>query len=600
MFQKFAATTKPETGAPRLAALRVAMLKHGVDGFLIPRSDAHMGEYVTPRDQRLAWISSFTGSAGFCAATTDRAAVFADGRYTIQANDQVDTDVFEIKNIPTDKLVDWLNDALPQKAKFAYDPWLHTTAQITELQRDKREDITLVSTDNLVDEIWNDQPDAPLDLMVPHDLKFTGQSHDEKIKYIATAINSAGQSYVVLTQPDSIAWLLNTRGTDLGQTPVALCFATLSAHGVVTLFIAPQKVDKTLRNHLGKNVVIQNITSFSEHLKSLSGTVRVDSKSAPIAIQDILLAADIKIENATDPITLPKACKNKAELAGATAAHIRDGAAVSSFLADVDRMCDAPNIGEIELVEMLENRRRETGKLQNISFDTICGSGPHGAIVHYRVNTDTNRQIQTGDVLLVDSGAQYLDGTTDITRTIAIGAVSPDAIRANTLVLKGMIAISCLRFPMGLAGRDIDAIARHALWTAGLDFDHGTGHGVGSFLSVHEGPQGISRRAETPFQPGMIVSNEPGYYKQDAFGIRIENLIFVREAPRLPEGDNRKMLEFETLTLAPIDRAMIDVELLNTSERNWLNTYHARVKTTLTPLVDANTQAFLKRACAPI
>ena len=600
MFQQFAATTTPETGAPRLTALRAAMAKYGVDGFLIPRSDAHMGEYVTARDQRLAWLTSFTGSAGFCAVTTERAALFTDGRYTIQAADQVDTNTFEIRTVPGEKLSDWLNENLPKNAKFAYDPWLHTAAQIAGLQQAKRADITLISIDNLVDEIWPDQPDAPLDLMVPHDVKFAGQSHDDKLSQIATTLRAAIQSHVVLTQPDSIAWLLNTRGTDLGQTPVALCFATLSADGIATLFIAPQKVDKALRAHLGKNVIIQDITSLSEYLKSLTGTVRVDAKSAPIAVQDILTSAGIIIANEIDPISLPKACKNATELAGTTAAHIRDGAAIVEFLTHVNAFGDKPNTTEIDLIKHLEKCRRDTGELQNISFDTICGSGPNGAIVHYRVNTDTNRQIQTGDVLLIDSGGQYFDGTTDITRTMPIGTVSLAAIRANTLVLKGMIAISALRFPAGLAGRDIDAIARHALWSAGLDFDHGTGHGVGSFLSVHEGPQGISRRSETPFKPGMILSNEPGYYQEGAFGIRIENLIYVRDAAPITGGDNRKMFEFETLTLAPIDRAMIDTALLSASEITWLNTYHARVKSTLDPLISDAARAYLQMACAPI
>lgn len=600
MFQTFAATTTPETGKPRLTALRGAMVKNGVDGFLVPRADAHMGEYVTDRDKRLAWLTSFTGSAGFCAVTADQAALFTDGRYTLQADAQVDTEAFEICNIPNEKLINWLNTNLPKNAKFAYDPWLHTSAQISGLQGAKRSDITLVEVDNLVDEIWHDQPDAPLDLMVPHHIQFTGQTHDDKLAQISADLSAANHDFAVLTQPDSIAWLLNTRGTDLGQTPVALCFAIVSANATVTLFIPLEKVNDTLRAHLGKSVNIQDIAHLSEGLESLSGNVCVDQKTAPIAVQNILITHGITVITGDDPTVIPKACKNPTELEGATAAHIRDGAAIVEFLSHIAALGDEPKTTEIDLVKHLEKCRSDTGELQNISFDTICGSGPNGAIVHYRVNNDTNRDIQTGDVLLVDSGGQYFDGTTDITRTLAIGAVPDAAIRANTLVLKGMIAISQLRFPVGLAGRDIDAIARNALWSSGLDFDHGTGHGVGSFLSVHEGPQGISRRHETPFLPGMIVSNEPGYYAIGEFGIRIENLIYVKKATPIIGGDDRDMLEFETLTLAPFDRALIDKSLLSNSERNWINSYHATVFSTLSNLVSTHARAWLTTACAPL
>jgi Xaa-Pro aminopeptidase len=600
MFQTFTATTTPETGKPRLTALRAVMVKHGVDGFLIPRSDAHMGEYVADRDKRLVWLTSFSGSAGYCAVTASHAAVFVDGRYSIQANEQVDTNAYEIRDIPNDTLVGWLNDTLPKNAKFAYDPWLHTSAQIENLYAAKRADITLIATENLIDEIWADQPDAPLDLMVPHDQKYTGQSHDDKRTQIGGVLSRADQSHVILTQPDSIAWLLNTRGSDLGQTPVALCFAILSHDGAATLFIAPQKVDEALRDHLGKSVIIEDVTAFSEHLKSLTGTVRLDGKTAPIAVLDILTNANIPTANAPDPTTLPKACKNETELAGATAAHIRDGAAVVEFLTHVSALGDSPNCTEIDIVQHLEKCRRDTGELQNIPFDTICGSGPNGAMCHYRVNTETNRQIKSGDILLVDSGGQYFDGTTDITRTVAIGQVPPKAIRANTLVLKGMIAISELRFPAGLAGRDIDAIARHVLWNAGLDFDHGTGHGVGSYLSVHEGPQGISRRHEAPFMPGMIVSNEPGYYATGEFGIRIENLIYVKQAAPIADGDDRAMLAFETLTLAPFDRALIDQSLLSESDCNWINNYHTDVLAKLSGLLSVDARTWLTAACAPL
>ncbi|MFK5998340.1 MAG: aminopeptidase P family protein [Rhodobacterales bacterium] len=594
MFQSFDSTTTPETGAERLKSLRNELTKDGLDGFLVPRADAHQGEYVVAHDMRLAWLTGFTGSAGFCAVLHDKAGIFIDGRYTLQVRDQVDLDCFTPVPWPETRLENWL----PKSGKIGFDPWVHTRAEIEKLTN---AGITPVAVGNLIDKIWLDQPDAPLGKMLPHPLKYAGQPHGEKIASAATELTDAKHSAFVLTQPDSIAWLLNTRGTDLGQTPVALAFAILhGSSGHVSLFMDSRKSDATLIDHLGPKVSLHAPGDFELALAALSGTVRLDKSTAPEAIVRLLERQNIDIAFADDPTCLPKACKNPVELEGTKQAHIRDGAALCEFLAWVDQINPETGITEIDVVKTLEAKRAATGKLKNISFDTICGSGPNGAIVHYRVTDKTNRRLQFNEVLLVDSGAQYMDGTTDITRTMAIGTPPPKAVHQATLVLKGMIAISRLRFPDGLSGRDIDAFARAPLWVEGLDFDHGTGHGVGSYLSVHEGPQRISRAGMTPLKPGMIVSNEPGYYKQDAYGIRLENLIYVRQADPVMGSDDRDMLCFDTLTLAPFDRAMIDTSLLTADELAWLNAYHQQVWDSLQGKVSAKTKDWLKAACAAL
>ena len=600
MFQSFDEKTIPGTAKDRIFLLRKEMLKNNVDAFLIPRNDTHMGEYVSERDKRLEWLTSFTGSAGYCLVFKDKAFLFVDGRYTIQAANQCDENIFRICKIPDDTLINCINDHLNEHEVLSYDPWLHTIDQIEIIKSKKRDVIKLVEVDNFIDLIWNNQPSAPLDLMVPHILKYSGQEHNEKLKIIAKNLSKKGHSAVVLTQPDSIAWALNTRGTDLIQTPVALCFATISASGKANLFIDQNKVDNKLIKHLGSNINICDIKYFGEFLNAMTGIVRIDSQRAPIAIKSILEKEKVSFVYDSDPVLMLRACKNITELEGSLKAHIRDGAAFVEFLSEVQNKNSNITMDEIGFVKNLELKRRATGKLKNISFDTICGSGPNGAIVHYRVNTKTNRQISYGDIVLIDSGGQYLDGTTDITRTIAIGTVPEEAIKASTLVLKGMIAISSLKFPLGLSGRDIDAIARQALWSEGLDFDHGTGHGVGSFLSVHEGPQAISRQNNIALRPGMIISNEPGYYKKNSFGIRIENLIYVKESTKGKIPDKRRMLEFETLTLAPIDHNMIKLSLLTEYEKKWLNNYHSNVYKKLSPILTKTAKSWLKIACKSI
>ncbi|OUS05082.1 X-Pro aminopeptidase [Rhodobacterales bacterium 52_120_T64] len=596
MFQTFAVTTSPDAGPARLTKLRETMRAAQVDGFLIPRADAHFGETVAARSERLAWLTGFTGSAGFCAALLDTAGVFVDGRYTLQVRSQIDLDSFTPVPSNDVKLSDWLIEALPNGGVVAYDPWLHSFDAIEKLETTvASNDITLKKTGNLIDDIWDDRPAAPKGKVHPHAIEFSGETSESKRQKIGAKLATQDLSAAVLTLPDSIAWLLNIRGTDISNTPVALCFAILHANGVVDLFVDADKCDDTLRAHLGATVTLHAEGDFATKLAAMNGNTAVDRDTAPVAISDLL-------QNpvwAPDPCIQPKACKNPIEIAGSRAAHIRDAAAMAEFLCWLGSAVTSGTLTEIDVVQRLEVFRRNTNALKDISFETICGSGPNGAIVHYRVDENSNRTIQTGETLLVDSGGQYEDGTTDITRTIAVGEVPNDAKRANTMVLKGMIAITQARWPIGLAGRDLDGFARQALWQAGMDYDHGTGHGVGAYLGVHEGPQGIARRSTCPLEVGMIVSNEPGHYKAGSYGIRIENLLVVTPAS-IPEGGDREMLGFETLTYVPIDRDLIQVDLLTIDERNWLNAYHAEVFEKVGELVSADTLVWLKSACAPI
>lgn len=604
MFQSFDTPSDPAKGAFRLSKLRAEMKDEALDGFLVPRADVHQGEYVIARDARLAWLTGFTGSAGFACVLDHTAGVFIDGRYRLQVLDQVDLGVFTPVHWPEVSLGAWLAETVSE-GRIGYDPWLHTLEEIERTQAAlEGVPVDLVPCDNLVDRIWqDDRPAAPDDLMVPYPEALAGVSAADKRSKLAQDLHAAGQRAAVLTQPDAIAWLLNVRGSDLGQTPVAQAFAILHDDGQVDLLIDPVKVDDALRAHLGNGVrldVPDNLLSLLAALRGDGVTIRLDKSTAPVAIAQHLEAEGIDIDWDRDPTALPKACKSETELQATTAAHLRDGGAVVEFLCWLDAQRGRSDLTEIEVVQKLEACRRATGELQNISFDTICGSGPNGAIVHYRVTEATNRTIGQDDILLVDSGGQYLDGTTDITRTVAMGVPPAGAVFANTLVLKGMIAISRLRFPKGLAGRDIDALARAALWAEGLDYDHGTGHGVGVYLGVHEGPQRISKVSDVPLQAGMILSNEPGYYKTGAFGIRIENLIVVEEAPALPRGDARDMLRFRTLTFAPLDRRLIDAEMLTPVERAWVDAYNTQVLECIGPLVSADARAWLRSACAAL
>ncbi len=600
MLQDFRRRTTPDTGAARLRALRAAMAEAGVDAFLVPRGDAHQGETVAPRDERLAWLTGFTGSAGMAAVTRDRAAIFVDGRYRLQVRAEADLSQFSILSLPDDKLADWLAEALPGGGRVGFDPWLHTAGDVEALSAPlEPRQVSLVRLANLIDAVWDDQPPPPAAPIAPHPEALAGRSAAEKRAEIARGLVERTVDAVVLTLPDSIAWLLNVRGADLARTPTPLAFAILRADGTVDLIADRAKVGPEAAAHLGPQVRLQPEAEFAALLGALRGRVAVDKASAPVWVADRLAEAGAEVVWTTDPCVLPKACKTEAEIAGAHVAQLRDGAAMAEFLAWLDATAPGGGLTEIDVVRRLEDFRRATGALRDIPFETICGSGPNGAIVHYCVSEATNRTIAAGELLLVDSGGQYADGTTDVTRTVAVGPVLEAARRPFTLVLQGLIAMSRLAWPAGLAGRDIEAVARTALWRAGLDYDHGTGHGVGSYLGVHEGPAGLSRRSLEPIRPGMILSIEPGYYREGSFGIRIENLAVVRPA-ETPAGGDRAMLSWETLTLAPIDRRLIDRDLLQAEERGWLDGYHARVAAALRPLVPAETRRWLETVCAPV
>lgn len=599
MFQSFESHASPDQGPPRLRALRERLVAMGLAGFIVPRADVHQGEYVAARDERLQWLTGFTGSAGFCIVLPEVAGVFIDGRYRTQVKAQVDLSVYTPVPWPEVKPGEWVKGKLVAGV-VGFDPWLHTADEVERLKTALEESAVTVSavSENPVDGIWPDQPLAPMGKAFVHPVELAGESHQAKCARLAADLRKAGQKAAVITLPDSLCWLLNVRGADVPKNPVLHGFAVLKDDASVDLFVNPGKLDDAVRAHLGDAVRVHPVEGFAGALQGLQGPVRVDKTQAPLAVSDILKGAGVEVIWGDDPCRLPKACKNASEVAATREAHLRDGAAMVEFLRWLDEASPSGGLTEISVVQALEGFRRATNALHDISFDTICGAGPHGAIMHYRVTEETNRPVGQNELLLVDSGAQYLDGTTDITRTIAIGDPGQEARECYTRVLQGMIAISRVRFPKGLPGRDIDALARFNLWVAGQDYDHGTGHGVGAFLSVHEGPQRISRISEVPLEPGMILSNEPGYYREGAFGIRLENLIVVQEAPAL--GDNRAQMSFETLTFVPFDRRLILREELSPGERRWLDAYHAEVLEKLAPRVSGATLDWLKAACAPI
>ncbi len=591
--------------AARVRLLREELVRRGLAGFIVPRADEHQGEYVPARARRLAWLTGFTGSAGLAIVLLERAAIFVDGRYTLQVRDEVPTPLFEYRHLTEQPASDWIAANLGAGQTLGYDPWLHTVGEVERYQAAavKAGGSLVALTENLVDAIWRDQPAPPLAPVVAHELRFAGKPAAEKRHEIAAAMAANGIDAAVLTAPDSIAWLLNIRGGDVARTPLPLSFAILNRDASVELFIDRRKLVAGLESHLGNEVAVQPPAEFGpalDRLGSAGKRVQLDPGSASAWIFARLGAAGAALQRAADPCQLPKACKNPVELAGTRAAHRRDGAALTRFLAWLAREAPAGTLGEIAASDRLEAIRREGENFRDLSFDTISGAGSNGAIVHYRASPQSEKRLAPGTLYLLDSGAQYLDGTTDVTRTIAIGEPSDEARDRFTRVLKGHIALATCRFPAGTTGSQLDVLARHALWQVGLDFDHGTGHGVGSYLNVHEGPQRISKLPNTqPLLPGMIVSNEPGYYKTGAYGIRIENLVVVTPCTDLPDAE-REMLCFETLTLAPIDRNLVAPALLTRDEIAWLDAYHARVRETLTPGLDAATAQFLAAATRPL
>jgi Xaa-Pro aminopeptidase len=600
MFQSFENRADPSQGRARLTALRRLMVQENVAGVLVPRADAHQGEYCAPRDERLSWLTGFTGSAGFAAVLKDSAGVFIDGRYRTQVKEQVDLAVFTPVPWPETALKDWLAQELPEGGIIAYDPWLHVASEIEDLEANlAHKGFSFRAGHNLVDKIWPDQPAPPFGAIAPYPEALAGETHASKRARLAKGLRASGHSAAVITLPDSIAWLLNIRGSDIPRNPVPHAFAILFDTGHVTLFTDPKKVDDMLRTHLGAEVKLRPSSAFEPTLHSLQGTVQVDRKTAPVKVAQELAEGSATLSWGDDPCILPKACKTAAEIAGTQEAHLRDAAAVVECLTWLEAQ-PIGSVREIDVVKRLEEARHATGDLLDISFETIAGTGPHGAIMHYRVTEDTNAPLKDGQLLVLDSGGQYVDGTTDITRTLPIGTVGEEEKRAFTRVLQGMIAISRLRFPKGLAGRDLDAIARYPLWLAGQDFNHGTGHGVGVYLCVHEGPQRLSRVSDVPLQAGMILSNEPGYYREGAFGIRLENLIVVQEARALEGADERPMFDFLTLTYVPIARALICKEMLSGAERNWLNLYHKACYENIAPRLSPEARMWLSDATQDI
>ena len=614
MFQTFDDLADGASGAERVSALRLQLNEAGVEGFIVPRADEHQGEYVPASAERLAWLTGFTGSAGTAIVLGEKAAIFVDGRYTVQARNQVDTSVFEPVPIMQKSPSEWLKENVQVGSRIGYDPWLLTRSQIkrfTSAVGDKAELVPL--DENPIDDIWADRPSPPTNPVDLHPLDLSGMDRPAKLTLLSNGITEKGADAAVLSDPASIAWSFNIRGSDVPHTPLPLAFAILYADGRPQLFIESRKLSNTVRADLDDHIDIHEKDDFRGALSTLGTSEKIvvfDPAICADAIATLIETNGGTIVEGSDPVSLPRARKTDSELTGSRRAHIRDAFAMARFLAWFDRTSPSGALTEIDVAKKLESCRVEAGdaagmRLEDISFDTISASGPNGAIVHYRVNTETNRTVEPGDLFLLDSGGQYRDGTTDITRTILVGR--PERNRLDlyrdrfTRVLKGHIALARCRFPKGTTGAQIDSLARQALWLSGLDFDHGTGHGVGSYLSVHEGPQRIAKTGTVALEPGMILSNEPGYYLEGDFGIRIENLVIVREAGPVPGGD-RDMLSFETITLAPIDRRLVAPHLMSPAECAWLNTYHNRVYGTVSGSKDLTLEErdWLREACRPI
>lgn len=598
LFQSFEEKADPANVAPRLAALRHAMAKAGVDAFLVPRADAHRGESVPPGDARLAYLTGFTGSAGFAIVGPDSAGLFVDSRYTLQAPTQTDTALVSVRAWGQGGYGTELADFVPKGGTLAYDPWLHTPGEVRNLTRQLADHCKVVPHANLVDTVWTDRPGAPVSAIEFLGHNRAGQTAGDKISAIQTSLRSDKADAAVLTLPESICWLLNMRGRDVPNTPFVLGFAIVPQTGQPTLYLDPARITDELTTALTGVAKIAGTASFTTDLAALGAAdkaVLIDPASVPQAIATTLTEAGARLIEKADPVLLPKARKNEAELAGMREAHTLDGVALAKFLAWFDANAPQGELTEIGIVTALEAFRRQEESCVDASFDTISGAGPNGAIVHYRVTTKTDRTLKPGELMLLDSGAQYLSGTTDITRTLSTGSSTPEQRDRFTRVLKGMIAISTARFPQGTSGAQLDVLARQFLWQDGVTYSHGTGHGVGAYLGVHEGPIGISSRYPTPLEEGNVLSNEPGYYKAGEYGIRIENLITVRASTDFPD-----YLEFETLTLAPIDTRLIEPALLSPAERNWLNAYHQRVYDEIGPKLDGPVRAWLKAATAAL
>lgn len=589
--------------ATRLAALRAALAAQKLDGFFVPLSDEYMNEYVPDCAQRLTWLTGFTGSAGIALVLKNTAAIFVDGRYTIQAARQVDGALFEIRHYIKNPLSEFIGKHVLAGQRIGYDPWLHTMPWLerTKAAVEALQAKLVAVPSNLIDPLWKNRPAAPASPIVPHPLEVAGESSKDKRARLAAQLKEKGLDGAVITQPPSIAWLLNVRGGDVEATPLPLSYALLHASGRVDWFVNPAKLTEELKKALEAEISVDPQGEFLSALRALGqkhAKLRVNLPTAPSAVIDALKDAGAALDHGDDPCELPKACKNNVEIEGVRTAHRNDGLALTHFLCWLDQNAPSGKIDEMTAqAKLLEFRKKNNGFLYP-SFPSISGAGPNGAVVHYRATEDTNRFLKSGDFYLIDSGGQYREGTTDVTRTVAIGEVSAEMRAHFTRVLKGHIALAMARFPAGTSGAQLDVLARQYLWQAGLDYDHGTGHGVGAFLGVHEGPQNISSRGTVALAPGMVISNEPGYYKENAYGIRIENLMVVKESA--VKLDGKPLLEFETLTLAPINQRAIDKTMLNRDERGWLNDYHRRVFDAHQDSMDAKELLWLEEATRPV
>jgi Xaa-Pro aminopeptidase len=591
----------------RLKGLREQLKVEALDGFVVPLTDEHMSEYVGSYAQRLAWLTGFGGSAGSAVVLSEDAAIFTDGRYTLQVRDQVDGRYWSYQSVPETSIAEWLGEHAPDGGRIGYDPWLHTADWVKKAKAalaEKGAELVAVAR-NPIDAVWADRPEPSKARLNVHPDAYAGKSSAAKRAEMADWLKEQNADAAVLSALDSVAWTFNVRGEDVEHTPVALSFAVVNADGTADLFVAPEKIGDDVHAHLGNAVRVHDRAAFAPHLSALAGkTVIADPERAVAAIFDALEGAGAKVVSKRDPSVLPRAIKNEAEIAGHRAAQARDGAAMTRFLHWLSVEAPKGELDEIKAADRLLEFRRAAGDLRDTSFDTISGAGPNGAIVHYRVTPETNRPLEMDSIYLVDSGGQYPDGTTDITRTVIVGTPTPEMKDRFTRVLKGHIALSAAVFPEGTRGSQLDTVARQFLWQAGVDYAHGTGHGVGSYLSVHEGPQRISpvgssqAGGDEPLKAGMILSNEPGYYKAGAYGIRIENLILV--VPRAVEGAEKSLLGFDTLTFAPIDRNLVEVALLSESERRWLNDYHAQVLEVVGPQLDGEALAWAREACAAL
>jgi Xaa-Pro aminopeptidase len=603
LFQTF---EEPESGVAltaRLSAFREELARRKLAGFVIPRADQQQNEYVAPSEERLAWLTGFTGSAGMAIVLTQAAALFVDGRYTLQAAKQIDAKAWSVEPLVEPPPETWLAKHLNAGDRLGFDPWLHTSAAAERLATAcTKAGAELVAIDsNPLDSVWTERPAPPLGPVAVHGTQFSGEAEAEKLRRIRLEIVRLGVDALVLSDSHAVAWTFNIRGADVSHTPLPLSYALVPKDGRPVIFIDHRKLSNSVRDHLEASADVEEPDALAPALSELAqsgAAIALDGATAAEALSRLIEAAGGKAIRGNDPVSLLKAVKNSTEIEGTRRAHRRDAVALTRFLAWIDREAPSGALTEIDTVEALETFRRNTGALKDVSFPTIAGTGANGAIVHYRVTRKTNRRISPGDLLLIDSGAQYEDGTTDVTRTIAIGQPTEEMRDRFTRVLRGHIAIARAVFPDGTTGAQIDPLARQFLWQAGVDFEHGTGHGVGSYLSVHEGPARISKLGTTPLRRGMILSNEPGYYKTDGFGIRIENLELVVGADIA--GAEKPVNAFETLTLAPIDRRLVDLNMLTGDELSWLNDYHARVRHEVRPHVDEATRVWLDAATEPM